>query len=663
MDAHKNTEKRFGLFLKEHRTEHAITLEQLSDGLCSASELARIEAGTRIAGKALRDSLLYRLGISPDAYEHFLFAEDYTRWKRRQQLLYLISRGDTAQAKESLAEYRQHYEAGAEKDVDRRLERQFCLSMEAQLLSGRASLEEADAREQKEHPGKLFREALEQTVAFPSPTPVSKQAPPPYGHPRGVLDIPRKICSVQELNLLLEALRYEQPPDWETCYKEILNLIGESRFDAVSRAKIYPKAVFYLCREGLSRGAWGLAEKTAAMAHCEKAVQLLREAGRMYYLWELLGLLQTFLQDLAAGQLAVGAVQKAAQLEERRTEYGEWMEALVAVYMEFGVPRETTDFCWLYVEKEVYCINDIVRIRREMLGITRTELCENGILCSERTLRRLEEDGKKIQDSILNALMERLNLSAEYCQAELATSSPEALASMAELRDHIRNWDTEQTDRLLERLRELISLEIPSNRQEWIICHAINEAHKGTITSRQCAERIKEALSCTLPYEIAVKPGAKYLTNKEINCIHSMVNWTKGEDEEKGRLIALLAEQYEACERDYIIFCFINMYELVMDSVASEVGDMGQYDRSDEISLKIITECLYQRRSFGVHGGIYNLMWNNEQREKEGIPVRRQCNPEEDLKHCLVFSIIGKEKHFEEFYRRKLQNQKKHTIN
>ena len=106
MDAHKNTEKRFGLFLKEHRTEHAITLEQLSDGLCSASELARIEAGTRIAGKALRDSLLYRLGISPDAYEHFLFAEDYTRWKRRQQLLYLISRGDTAQAKESLAEYR-----------------------------------------------------------------------------------------------------------------------------------------------------------------------------------------------------------------------------------------------------------------------------------------------------------------------------------------------------------------------------------------------------------------------------------------------------------------------------------------------------------------------------------------------------------------------------
>ena len=33
-------------FLKEYRLKHGITLEQLSDGLCSASGLARIEAGS-----------------------------------------------------------------------------------------------------------------------------------------------------------------------------------------------------------------------------------------------------------------------------------------------------------------------------------------------------------------------------------------------------------------------------------------------------------------------------------------------------------------------------------------------------------------------------------------------------------------------------------------
>ena len=66
----------FSSFLKEKRMKLEITLEQLSEGLCSASELARIEAGIRAAGRVLRNSLLYRLGISPDAYENFLFQED-----------------------------------------------------------------------------------------------------------------------------------------------------------------------------------------------------------------------------------------------------------------------------------------------------------------------------------------------------------------------------------------------------------------------------------------------------------------------------------------------------------------------------------------------------------------------------------------------------------
>lgn len=638
MDVYQSTKVRFGSFLKEYRTKYDITLEQLSDGICSASELARIEAGTRDTGKALQDGLLYRLGISPDVYEHFLFQEDYTRWKKRQQLLCMIARRNPAEAEKRLQEYREQYEAGTEKDVDRRLERQFCLSMEAQILVSKASSEGASHPKLRENLARLFREALEQTVAFP-----------------GSAGISGKICSVQELNLLLEALRYEQPPDWERCCREILNMSEESRFDTVSQAKIYPKAVYYLCQEGLAQGTWGLTEKTEAIALCEKAVRKLREVGRLYYLWELLGLLQTLLRDMVAVQLAVGAAGKAAELEGQMAEYGEWRETLEAVYGEFGVPRETRDFCWLYVEKEVYCVNDIIRIRREMLGITRQQLCGNGVLCSEKTLRRLEEGGKKIQKKILMELMDRLNLSAEYCQAELVTSDPEAIALMKKARYCIRSRNAEQACRLLEQLRKRISLEIPSNRQEWLRCHAIAEAHMGTITQKQCVERIKKALSCTLPYEIAIKPGAKYFTNKEISCLHNMVCWTKEMDAEKERQIALLAERYEACEKDNIIFCFINMYEMVMDSVASELGDIGEYDRSDEISLKIITECLYQRRSFGVHSGIYNLMWNNGQRQKEGIPARRRSDPKEDLRHCLVLSIIGKESHSEKFYRKKLQ--------
>lgn len=660
-ETERGTEEGFGPFLKEYRLRHGITLEQLSDGLCSASGLARIEAGARTVGKVLRDRLLYRLGVSPDTYEHFLFEEDYTRWKKRQQLLYTVARRETEEAGRRLREYRTQYEEGAKTDVDRRLERQFCLGMEVQILQSKA--EESAGQGLRERLRDLYWEALRLTVKlpdFPDAGRRTSEQQMPSGQQvltasRSIRD---KICSVQELNLLLEALRYGAPRDSGTLYAEILCLIEDSRFETVSRAKIYPKAVYYLCLDGIARGTWGLEEKTEAIARCGKALVVLRKAGRMYYLWELLGLLRGLMQEAAAGQRAAGAEHKAVELERQLREYSEWSQALEAVYGEFSVPVETEDFCWLYVEKEVYCINEVVRIRRKMLGISRKELCGDGVLCSEKTLRRLEDDGRKVQNAILKELMNRLNLSAEYCQTELVTSDPEALKLMSNLRDRIRERDTEQADKLLWQLRERISLDIPSNRQEWMSCHALNEATKGTVTMEQCLKQLREALSCTLPYEIAIKPGEKYLTNKEINCIQNIVSRNKEMDDDKKKQVALLEERYRTCEEDKNIFCFINMYEIVMGCVASELGNMGEYDHSDEISRKIITECLYQRRTFGLHTGIYNRMWNNGQRQKEGIPLQRRYNPEEDLKHCIVFSKLGMERRSEQFYNRKLQNRK-----
>lgn len=47
-------------FLKEYRLKHGITLEQLSDGLCSASGLARIETGARTVGLEEEAALFFQ---------------------------------------------------------------------------------------------------------------------------------------------------------------------------------------------------------------------------------------------------------------------------------------------------------------------------------------------------------------------------------------------------------------------------------------------------------------------------------------------------------------------------------------------------------------------------------------------------------------------------
>ena len=198
-------EESFGFFLKECRMKNAITLEQLSQGLCSASGLARIEAGTRTAGKALQDRLLCRLGISPDIYEHFLFEESYRQWKKRQQLLCAVTRRSAEEADRLLQEYRKEYEYGAKTNVDRRLEQQFCLSMEAQILRNKTDYSGArkDGAEQ-ERLGDLFRKALVLTVdlgLFRHTIMQNQQKENDQEAPRGI-DV--LLYSVQEMDLLLE---------------------------------------------------------------------------------------------------------------------------------------------------------------------------------------------------------------------------------------------------------------------------------------------------------------------------------------------------------------------------------------------------------------------------------------------------------------------------
>ena len=62
----------FPRFLKHVRKEQNVLLEQLSRGLMTVSNLARIEKGQRPISKSMRDCLLGRLGIASDLYENML---------------------------------------------------------------------------------------------------------------------------------------------------------------------------------------------------------------------------------------------------------------------------------------------------------------------------------------------------------------------------------------------------------------------------------------------------------------------------------------------------------------------------------------------------------------------------------------------------------------
>ena len=96
------------------------------------------------------------------------------------------------------------------------------------------------------------------------------------------------------------------------------------------------------------------------------------------------------------------------------------------------------------------------------------------------------------------------------------------------------------------------------------------------------------------------------------------------------------------------------MYSLIMASVSSQLGNKGEYERSDEISHAIIRESIKGHVAPYIHLELYNLLWNYEQKEKKRIPVIEMRNAQRDLQYCILLSRFCKLKFREMNYKNKL---------
>lgn len=253
--------------MNRQRKKKGYNLRQLCDGLCSHGTIEAMERGKWEADKLLQDSILERLGIAAEDYVHGLGCIDYDRWAARTHILHSITFCRPERAEELLWEYGKKY------DVGRRHERQFWLAMKAQVrrFQGCPEWELSE----------LFSEAAELTV------PGWEEAP-----------LDGRALSVKELNLMLEAEHYRREGERVSRYREIMEYIEKSAFDGLGMAKIYPKAVYFLCR-GMMHVPEEEWEPGLILRYSGHAIEFLREHERMYYLWELVALRKELARERA----------------------------------------------------------------------------------------------------------------------------------------------------------------------------------------------------------------------------------------------------------------------------------------------------------------------------------------------------------------------------
>ena len=606
----RESDPAFASFLQMVRKERNIYLEQLAEGLMSASQLARIEKGQRPVHKNMRDRLLGRLGIASDLYENLLDIDDYRTWECQRNIMLAVEQQETIKAQQFIAEY------GRQKLSKDKLKQQFCLVMKAEVLKQ----QKADLLEI----GACYEQAVKLTV------PDIEQ-----------LNLGKILLSIQEVNMILEYEYYHK--DENFCQKcvALMTYVSDSVYDELSKVKIYPKIVYYYLREVFSGSVLSSPEWVEeSLQVCNCAIEMLRNTGRAFYLIELLEAKCKLFEIIETNQ-------------EEYIENTELIELFRKLYCEYDVPVYMQDCVYLYRQRWVFYIGDVLRIRRKMYGLTQEELCKG--ICVPKTLRRTERMKRNMQQNMLGAVMRRLGLSKEYQRVRLVTNDADVVKLSEELSDSRNNFEIEKARTLLCQIKKKISFEIPENRQYFIEAEASLDWMEGRITKEEFARKEYDALQCTLYTENLYNIDEIYLTEMEMSCIKKSLRVL--ERTEKMKYIELLLHFFERYERKNELPDYIAMYEFVMVCVASELGNMGRYQDAVNLDKKVLREALRCKRIWGVSNLLYDIIWS----EREQNIKNRQMNCKEEmtehLHQCIIFSHFCRQQYIEKFLREKIDHE------
>ena len=608
----------FAKLLKNIRTEEKVSLDQLAMGLMSASQLVKIENGERPINKNIRDRLLERLGIAKELYENLLDLCDFEEWDYKKKILSAIQDKKIEDAYRLLKEYKAHLR---END---RINHQFILAMWGEALKQEGA--------SKEKIAECYQKAARLTI--PETEKVWWEKRP---------------LSVLEMNLLLETLVYGNETDDLYKYRVLMDYVDMGYYDEIMKAKIYPKIVYYyLKKQILFKEYWNVEMQTENLKICEKAIDNLRDAGRTYYLVELLEIeiqiLETMPEDAVTEHLEKNGTD--------RINAKELMSVIKNLYAEYEVPAYMQDCTYFYQQKWIFSMKDVLRTRREMFGLTQEQLCEG--ICSVKSLRRAEKGQTDMQRETLKKLLNRLGLSGQMQWSRLITSDREAIRMAEELADYINDRKFSVASKQLESLKSRIDLDIPQNKQYFLEKQALLAFEQGKVKKEEFVKMEKEALECTLRVENLYRKENVYLTEQEITCIRN--SWRGMEGKEKRELIDLIFRLYDNYALNNGLSQAISMYEFIAESAVNELGNNGEHVRAEEIDRKVIKASLSCRRIWDVHYNLYDILWNENEIMKKSAKRVNAAEKKQGLICCIAISHFVKRYFYEDVYKEKLIN-------
>ncbi len=612
----------FGIYLQEERSWKNVSQDDLGEGLFTEGGVSKVESGERYPDKMMRDRLAARLGESGYDYEYYLQWEEYEDWEERRELIDSLEDGDAEKAELLLKQYEKKH------DMTHPVIRQFFLVMQLQRM------------ELLNCPEEEKKQIVDEAAGLTMPNIDTKK----------VTDC---ILSRQELNLALEYFRF-RPELFEQKFEELKKALETRAFDPESMAELVSRMALCYSRfkhtqlEAADSEKERLRLAEQALLICTWGIEALRDHNKLYFIFELLELQNRFLTVLLQSREL--SMEKREALKEEQQQNRRFYDLFDRLYSKYQVRKETNSFTCFYREHEVYCINDVLRARRKMFGVPRHELED---ICGESTVKRLEKGKTKVQRAVAQRLFHRFGLSMELHRAPIITSSQKAVWLEKEFRFLHNRGQLEQALQCLERLKGMVPMEDTINKQRILYDELLIEKKLGKISTEEYLVRAVEFLEYTIPQEIALEKvqdkrlangrlqtGEKYLTNEEVTILTNLGTYSEGAEKEK--YWRALEEYFTILEKKCTLAPVLSMYGFSMRCIASHYGNGGNYERSNEMVLKMLRESLRLHTVTYACDYLYDLLWND--RMEQGLPmVLEDPAWKNGLQDCLTIAEYYKQ--------------------
>lgn len=632
-----------------------ISVKDVCEGLIDTDILYKYMNQQLSLSKLMMDRILDRMGGSDYDYEYYLLPDEYRLWEERQKIVRALLEGKVPAIDESDAMY------NVKDETEGRLPRQFMYFMKIQAMKNAAYYnnigKEGSNKESFDRPcidAEILREAVQLTVpdfdkiieAIDNNVSDDKI----YSCDFDDIYTTTKRLGCQEIALILDYAMCIARDDISLAVKfcmSFVKYIPQEFNEEIAVVSIYPKAVYCLCtlyndilyNLKMTDNAkienakeyneeLGNCRAKAAIIHelvklCDAAIKMLGTGLRMNYAWELLVLREKY----------------TGQADRLR-----W--ALEYLYSKFGMDIATVNDAYLYIETEVYDAATVLEVRRRMLSMSKKELCRD--LCAEATLYSFINKRRNPHLHTVRIMFDKLGMGTQLVRSDIASESYSDRMNMRLIRKLSVDGENEAMEKVIRQLADSLDMTCIENerfvkRNE--LCIKLN---KGLITAEEYVLGVKELLEKTVDISAILETGNSrelyqdiFLTGDELICLYNMCG--DKTDSDKTELLHNICINYERNfdgdrNEDFQytrIYNHVNRYSLIMDYVVNAYGSMGAYDKSSDIAKANIIDMLKLRRRNLVSGNMYNIWWNNGEKDRydADIDEGRKC-----LEACIILS-------------------------